>query len=98
MIMKIGEASKRYGVCAQTLRAWSRKGKIPHTVTPGGHYSFESDDCDIMLGKRLYNRSEPVCHNSRLGYISDSQPPSGSDNIGFGKFSSGSNKILKEEA
>lgn len=34
------EAAQRFGVDPQTIRGWAKRGKIPHTRTPGGQLRF----------------------------------------------------------
>ena len=41
--LKIGEASKRLGICKITLRKWIDKNEIPHRTTPGGHRLVDID-------------------------------------------------------
>ena len=40
-LIKIGEASNQLGVCKQTIRSWSRQGKINFTVTVGGQRRYD---------------------------------------------------------
>jgi len=56
--LSIGTLADRYGVCAETLRVWERRGLIPAALrTRGGHRRYGDEHVealDALLGG-------PVC-------------------------------------
>ena len=58
--LKIGEASKRLGICKITLRKWIDKNEIPHRTTPGGHRLVDIDA--YLEGK---SKLEPTIKHDR---------------------------------
>lgn len=52
-LLKIGEASKSLGIDQQTLRAWSKKGKIDVVITPSGHRMYDEDVINQFKGIQI---------------------------------------------
>lgn len=44
-----GRAAKRAGVSDETIRRAIKRGRIPATETPGGHYRVEEKDVDKSM-------------------------------------------------
>ena len=51
-LLKIGEAAKRLGIDQQTVRSWTKKGKLNVIITPGGHRLYDEDELNLFLGKQ----------------------------------------------
>ncbi|MCU5374678.1 IS607 family transposase [Bacillus pacificus] len=49
-LIKINEAAELLGVDKQTVRSWSKKGKIETIVTPSGHRLYDTDVINEFLG------------------------------------------------
>lgn len=55
--LSIGDASEYLGISIDTLRRWTRKGKIVTHRSPGGHRYFKKSELDQVFGTR-YEREE----------------------------------------
>lgn len=51
-LLKIGEAAKRLGIDQQTVRSWTKKGKLNVIITPGGHRLYDEDELNVFFGKQ----------------------------------------------
>ena len=57
-LLSIGEAAKRLGVPASTLRGWADRGLIAAVRTPTGHRRFDPTEIErFWQDKRLGPRS-----------------------------------------
>lgn len=62
LTLTLTEAAARVGVHRRTLRAWIRKGRLPATRTPGGHYRIRVADLeDMPLTATAFARAVGVC-------------------------------------
>jgi excisionase family DNA binding protein len=50
--LSLGEAARRLGVHANSLRRWADNGQIAHIVTPGGHRRFAAENIHTLLEQR----------------------------------------------
>lgn len=57
-LMSIGEASDYLGVSIDTLRRWSKIGKIEDFRSPGGHRYYSKEDLDKIFGTRYQRKTE----------------------------------------
>ncbi len=55
--LSIGEASEYLGVSIDTLRRWTKKGKLTAFLSPGNHRYFTKSHLDSVFGTR-YERKE----------------------------------------
>lgn len=44
-----GPAARYLSVTENTLRAWVKAGKVPHSVTPSGQLRFTLEDLNSMI-------------------------------------------------
>jgi excisionase family DNA binding protein len=58
--LSIGEASEYLGVSIDTLRRWTRAGKISDSRSPGGHRYFKKDDLDNLFNTKYERYKEPT--------------------------------------
>jgi len=49
--IRTSTAARRAGVCEETIRRAIRRGRIPATETPGGHYRIEERDLEKTMSK-----------------------------------------------
>lgn len=45
------DVAKRLSVVRLTVINWADAGKIPHLITPGGHYRFNEQDVRAFIDK-----------------------------------------------
>lgn len=50
VLISIGQVAKLFGVTTQTIRNWSREGKLSEQRTLGGHRRFEKVEVEKILG------------------------------------------------
>lgn len=53
-------------VSEATIRRWARQKKLPHFLSPGGHYRFDVDEIDRFVENRRVNCDEVLVHR-RIG-------------------------------
>ena len=49
--LTLGQASRRLGVTASTIRKWSDQGQLPVFYTPGGHRRFRERDVEAFINR-----------------------------------------------
>ena len=52
------EASRRLGITVTTLAQWARSGRLPATLTPGGHRRYRLTDLQTLQATREPKLSE----------------------------------------
>ena len=52
-IMSLGEAARAIGVSAESLRRWTKEGKIPSLRSPGGWRYFLREDIEKWIQERI---------------------------------------------
>ncbi len=60
----LGKASRMLGVDPDTLRRWADEGRVPASITPGGHRRFERRAIERLLTAR---RASPLSGLARVG-------------------------------
>lgn len=46
-----GEVAKRFRVDPKTVTRWAKAGKLPCTITPGGHRRYPAEFVDELVAK-----------------------------------------------
>lgn len=54
----VAQAAEILGVHAMTIRRWTKEGKLPYTVTEGGHRRFAESDIKKLLRQYLTDYKE----------------------------------------
>jgi len=66
-VLTLSEAAARTGVHRRTVRAWIRGGRLPATLTPGGHYRVRASDLATMtMTATEFARSVGVCSRTAM--------------------------------
>lgn len=48
-VMTPAEVGAAFGVDPRTVTRWTKTGKLPYFMTPGGHRRFRRQDVEAML-------------------------------------------------
>ncbi|MCX7928827.1 MAG: helix-turn-helix domain-containing protein [Patescibacteria group bacterium] len=62
--LSIGEAASYLGVSIDTLRRWTKAGKISDARSPGGHRYFRKTDLDNLFNTKYERYNEPKPKNT----------------------------------
>src|SRR3954470_10524442 len=52
--LSLGPASRMVGVDPGTLRRWADEGRVPTSITPGGHRRFQRRDLETVVVSRRH--------------------------------------------
>src|SRR5512140_1872369 len=67
--LSTGEAAALCSVNPDTVLKWIKKGRLPATRTPGGHYRIEEHDLAALVpphARTALVGSEPLANNQRV--------------------------------
>jgi excisionase family DNA binding protein len=72
------EVAERFGVSAETVLRWTRRGELPAIRLPGGAIRYREGDLDRWLEERATPSrgasTTPVSAAQRLGYLPSTTP------------------------